>query len=169
VKSFCLLVLSLLSFSVFAEPMYKWVDETGKTHYSDQPPASDVKSLQEKNVVGGKDDGNSVSYAAQAAAKKNPVVLYSSTTCGDVCEQAKQLLSKRGIPFTEKNANDGAVAEELKKLINTLEVPVLLVGETKLRGLDESAWHSTLTAAGYPKTALKPFIPQAPAATPNNK
>lgn len=39
-KQLCLVLTAmLLSFSVHAQ-IYKWVDENGQTHYSEQPPAS---------------------------------------------------------------------------------------------------------------------------------
>lgn len=160
-----LILLSLLSLSVHAESMYRWTDENGKVHYSDQPPSGNPKSVQEKNIGSGiNSDPGQLPYGTQVAMKRSPVTLYSSTTCGDICAQAKALLTKRGIPFSEKNANDVTEAEKLKKLIGTLEVPVLIVGETKLRGLEEPAWHSALDVAGYPSTTLKPVNPQtAPA------
>jgi glutaredoxin len=167
-KSFFLLVLSLLSFSVFAEQMYKWVDETGKTHYSDQTPPATAKSIQEKNVKGGNESDAQLPYATQMASKKYPVTFYgSSTHCTEVCVKAKQLLSKRGIPFSEKDASDPAEAENLKKLIGALEVPVLVVGDNKIKGFEEGSWQSALDAAGYPKTAVKPFTPPATPKTPD--
>ena len=42
-----------------------------------------------------------------------------------------------------------------------LGIPLLFVGNTKLRGYLESDWDSALDIAGYPKTALGPVKPAA--------
>lgn len=159
-KIYYLIFLSLLSFSAYAESLYRWTDEKGKTHYSDQLPPASAKSIQEKNLGGNYIDNEQLPYATQIAVKKYPVTFYTSAShCAEVCTKAKGLLVKRGIPFTEKDATDPTEAENLKKLIGGLEVPVLLVGEIKLRGFEEANWHSTLDAAGYPRTAVKPVKP----------
>ena len=70
---------------------------------------------------------------------------------------ASALLAKRGVPFTEKNARDTAVGEELKALNGgKLEVPVVKVGSQVVRGYEEGNWNGVLDAAGYPKWAATP-------------
>ena len=61
-------------------------------------------------------------------------------------------------------STDPAAAEAVKKAVGSFVVPVLMVGESKLKGFDESTWQSTLDTAGYPRTAL-PGQPN-PRATP---
>jgi type IV secretory pathway VirB10-like protein len=41
-----LLCFGALSLAAAAEGMYKWVDENGKTHYSDSPPPDDKKATK---------------------------------------------------------------------------------------------------------------------------
>jgi glutaredoxin len=108
-------------------------------------------------------------YETQQAMKKNPVTLYTSSDCGDLCAQGRALLGKRGVPFTERNASAStADAEQVKKLIGTLEVPVLLVGERHVKGYEEGLWQAALDRAGYARTALpgQAAAMPAPAAAP---
>ena len=78
---------------------------------------------------GGQVDENQLPYATQVATKRNPVTLFSSGGCGEVCASARQLLASRGVPYSERNPQaNPADADALKKLIGVLEVPVLLVG-----------------------------------------
>jgi glutaredoxin len=105
------------------------------------------------------------------AMKKNPVTLYSAPTCGDVCANGRTLLQGRGIPYSERNAvATPSDAEELKKLIGVLEVPVLTVGANTLKGYSEDQWNSALDSAGYPRSLLPgqvpPKYPEPPAAKP---
>jgi len=100
------------------------------------------------------------------AAKNFPVTLYT-TDCGDACTKARSLLAKRGIPFSEKNAQQPDDQEELSKLLGgQLEVPVLKVGNNVVRGYEESQWHSALDIAGYPKSAGATPPPPAPKPEP---
>lgn len=143
---------------VFASPMgaaqvYRWVDADGKVHYTDQPPPPTAKNVQQKKVpVAGTSGAEDASYALRQAKKNFPVTFFV-TDCGQGCTQARQLLDKRGIPYGEKNPLQPADAEALKKVTGgKLEVPVLLIGKTVLRGFEESQWHGELDAAGYPRT-----------------
>src|SRR5215470_4470004 len=133
--------------------LYKWVDQKGEVHYTDQPPPPEAKTAERKKF--GDQAGDApVPYALQQAAKNFPVTLYSADQCGDPCSKASALLAKRGVPFTEKNVRDAAMGEELKALNGgKLEVPVMKVGSQVVRGYEEGNWNGVLDAAGYPKWA----------------
>lgn len=135
--------------------VYRWVDKDGKVHFSDAPPAADAKDVTQKQMGGGAVDESQLPYATQIAMQRNPVTLFTSNGCGDYCVQGRTLLSNRGIPFAERNAEvNPADAEALKKLIGELQVPVLVVGSSTLKGYDEGSWQSALDTAGYPRTRL---------------
>jgi glutaredoxin len=135
--------------------VYRWVDKDGKVHFSDAPPAEDAKDVKQKQMGGGGEE-SSLPYATQIAMKRNPVTFYSGNACGELCDSARNLLSSRGIPFAERNAESNpADAEALKKLTGgELRVPVLLIGQNTLKGYEESTWQSALDSAGYPRTRL---------------
>jgi len=89
------------------------------------------------------------------AMKKSPVTLFVGSDCGEPCANGRDLLAKRGVPFSERDAQGNAeAAEELKKLVGGLEVPVLVVGDIKVKGYEQGQWNSALDSAGYPKTRL---------------
>jgi glutaredoxin len=158
--------------------VYRWVDKDGKVHYSDTPPPEPQKNLTQKRVGGGfAAEATQLPYATQVAMQKSPVTLYTGADCGDPCKLGRELLAKRGIPFSERDAQGSAEdAEALKKLVGAIEVPVLTVGSAKVKGYEEGAWHSALDGAGYPRTALPgqalprppapPRRPEAPPAAP---
>lgn len=150
---------------------YKWVDEHGKVHYSDQPPPADAKKVERKKIDSNVIDTSELPYAVRQAAQKHPVTLYA-TPCGEACDKARELLKTRGVPYAEKDPQLAQVSEELQKLAGSLEVPVLQVGQsTVLKGFEPAQWHRELDAAGYPKTSTLPKkavspAPTAPAQTP---
>ena len=137
------------------QTVYKWTDKDGRTVFSDTPPPKDASGVSQKRVGGGFVDQSQLPYATQVAMKKNPVTLFIGSDCGDPCAQGRNLLSKRGIPFSERDAQGSAAdSEALKKLIGTLDVPTLVVGDNKVKGFEEGQWQSALDGAGYPRTAL---------------
>lgn len=155
---FCFLCMFMVfaAQSAQAGTMYRWVDGSGKVHYTDQPPPPDVKDVQEKKLAAPAQTGGQTPYALQAAASNFPVALYISN-CGDVCNRAREHLQKRKVPFSEKNPSEAAVAEALKQLIGSVEVPVLTVGKAApIKGFSADAWDAALDVAGYPKLAAPP-------------
>ena len=136
--------------------LYRWVDANGKVQYSDQPPPANIKNVDKIKAKGGKPDDAPMPYGLQQAVKNFPVTLFS-TECGESCTKARDLLAKRGIPYTDMDATQQAAQEELKKLINGPPVvPVLKVGRDTLKGFEAGQWNASLDAAGYPKTAVIP-------------
>lgn len=159
---FCIFCMFAV-YSAQSASLYRWVDADGKVHYTDQPPPSSAKKIEEKTMGSRPADDSQLPYAARLAAKNFPVTLYNSG-CGEPCTKAREHLAKRGVPFSEKDAGRPEVQEELKNLIGTPEVPVLLIGKViKLKGYEAGAWNAALDEAGYPKSA--PPKPKAPATT----
>ena len=91
----------------------------------------------------------------QQAMKNFPVTVYVVNECGESCKSAVAYLSRRGIPFTQKDGHQDA--EGLKALTGgSMVVPVATVGATVLRGYEEGTWKGTLDAAGYPSAPVAP-------------
>lgn len=144
-----------------AADVYRWVDKDGRVVYSDIPPPPGAKNPELRKLDRNAVEVDKTSFATREAVKKTPVTLYANN-CGEPCDKARQLLAKRGIPFSSKNPESSqADADALKKLIGALEVPVLLVGSNPLKGFEAGSWEAALDSAGYPKTAA--ITPQAAA------
>lgn len=148
--------------------LYRWVDKDGKVHFTDSPPPDDAANVQQKRYGSGYVEEGQLPYATQMAMKRYPVSVFTSNGCGDLCTQGRALLTSRGIPYTERNAEaNPADAEALKGLIGALQVPLLVVGDKTVRGFDEGNWNAALDAAGYPRTKLPGQIsPRQPAPEP---
>jgi len=134
--------------------VYKWTDKDGKVHFSDSLPEADVNASQKQMGGGGPDNAN-LPYPTQLAAQRYPVTLYTTANCGDYCASARNLLEKRGIPYTERDPQRSATdGDALKKLVGGLSVPVLVVGDNPINGYQEDMWNSALDSAGYLRTRL---------------
>ncbi|HEY2630108.1 MAG TPA: glutaredoxin family protein, partial [Usitatibacter sp.] len=134
--------------------VYKWTDKDGKVHFSDSLPEADVNASQ-KQMGGGGPDNASLPYATQVAAQRHPVTLYANAGCGESCVSGRNLLESRGVPYTERDPQQSAAdGEALKKLVGSLFVPVLVVGDAATKGYQEDQWNAALDSAGYPRTRL---------------
>ena len=147
-----LAVALVLSTTTNAQEIFRWVDKDGKVHYGDSlPPPTEVKSSQSKKINDSVIEQEDVPYGVSIAMKNNPVTLYANN-CGEACTNAKALLTKRGIPFADKNPeSDTAAATALKALVGALQVPTIAIGPNNLSGFDEEGWNAALNAAGYPR------------------
>lgn len=156
--------------SAHAAQLYRWVDGKGNVEWRDTPPPTNAKKVEERRVSGNVIEAGD-SFAVTQAAKNHPVTFWSSSDCGKACEGARAHLSRRGVPFTDKEVKSDI--EGFKKVSPASEVPVLQVGAITLKGYLESEWDSTLDNAGYPRTIVarpKPAAkPAAPAAAPASK
>ena len=144
--------------------VYKWVDASGKTHFSDQPPPATAKPAQIK-AGGGDSGGVSLPYALATAVRNYPVVLYTATPCAG-CDQGRSLLKARGIPFTEKTVTTEADLDKLKEAGGNGSLPFLTVGKAKSIGFQTEDWTSMLNVALYPATKILPASYQYATAQP---
>jgi glutaredoxin 3 len=81
------------------------------------------------------------------------VVVYTTPTCA-YCHQAKQFLSRQGIPFVEKNvAADRQAASEMVRISGQQGVPVITVDKQVVIGFDQPRLRQLLQQAsrGGPK------------------
>ena len=164
----------LLATAANSQQVFRWVDKDGKVHYGDMlPPPAEVKSVQTKKLADSVIEQDDVPFAVEQAMKKNPVTLYANN-CGELCANAKALLSKRGIRYAEKNPEaDPAAGAALKQTPGGLQVPTIMIGAVSIAGFDEEGWNSALTNAGYPRNnpnlrqnSTKAGPKAAPPATP---
>jgi hypothetical protein len=149
-----LIALAALSGAVAAQTAYRWVDEQGKVHYSDQPPPPSARQAEEKHLSAGRPDAVPA-YAVSKAAADFPVTLYTAETCAEPCAQARALLAGRGIPYVERIVKTEEDAAGYRRVFGAPdEVPAATVGRRPLRGFEAGAWHVALDEAGYPRTPL---------------
>lgn len=156
--------LSIMPSGVQAGELFRWVDKAGRVHYSDVPPAdaTDVERIKPSSEPPAQDED--LPYETRRAMENFPVTLYVGNGCGEACELARSLLTKRGIPFSEKLLKYKEDVEAFKELSGFDGVPALAVGKTFLRGFQTSQWNSELDIAGYPKTA--PYRASSTPSTP---
>jgi glutaredoxin len=144
--------LAVMPSGVQAGELFRWVDKAGKMNYGDVPPA-DATDVERIKLASEPAQNEYLPYETRRAQENFPVTLYVGNGCAEACDMARALLTKRGIPFSEKLLKYKEDVEAFKKLSGFDGVPALSVGKSFLRGFQAEQWHSELDTAGYPKTA----------------
>lgn len=163
-----LLSLAVLASSADAQTLYRWVDKNGKVTYSDQPPPKEIKQVEQPRLRASTIETSGLGYEAQKAAQNFPVTLYTTPECVSECASARDLLTRRGIPFSENRVVTTQDGDKFKKALGTdkLLFPAMIMGSQKQIGFEADLWHGLLDTAGYPPTAIPqatPAVPSAPA------
>lgn len=159
-------ILALLAAGAAHAQLYKWVGPDGKVTYSDVPPPKTAAKVEQKNIgASGAPSTAGLPYELAQAAKNYPVTLYTGDKC-DPCNDGRNYLKQRGIPFSEKTVTSNDDILRLKQLTGESRLPVLTIGGDKQSGFEAGAWGSALTSAGYPQTSQLPKNWQQPAAEP---
>jgi len=142
---------------------YKVVGPDGKITYTDKPPtASQIKAPANSPAV--TPGANGVPYETRQAMTKYPVTLYTTKKCS-ACDNARQALKRRGVPFNEFTVNDDTDFAAYRSRFNATTFPGISVGSKNLAGFSPSDLSGYLDAAGYPaQTQLTGY--SWPAATP---
>jgi len=133
--------------------MYKWVDAKGVVHYTDTPPPD--KKAAEVKASGGAATEAALPYELAAAVRTAPVTLYTASSC-NACDMGRKLLQTRGIPFSEKTVASDDDLARLKEAGSDGQLPLLLVGRSKLVGFEAGAWNGALSNAAYPAQRMLP-------------
>jgi len=142
-----------------AQP-YRWVDKDGVVRYTDTPPPASAKDVRKLDAAAPKAAEPQQSFQLGRLQKDFPVTLYTAPNCKEGCDQAREALNKRGIPFREVQVWDKATNEELQAASGKREVPTLLVGRTAQVGFQAEAFDSLLDSAGYPRAGILPPLSQ---------
>ncbi|MBS0356881.1 MAG: DUF4124 domain-containing protein [Proteobacteria bacterium] len=146
------LLLLAAALPAAAQNAYRWVDEKGRVQYSDQPPPQSVKKFDERKLQANRAAaGPQLPYATRKAAADFPVTLYVGKDCDQACDNARALLNKRGVPFSETLIQTEAELAAFKSRFGKEPfVPSMTVGRELEAGFAEAAWNGALDRAGYP-------------------
>jgi len=145
----CAAALSLLLTGVSAHgEIYKWTDEQGQVHFSDQAPETGAAEAIGGQLIMNAYQGSDVSRSdfldrreaqrREKAGRQRPaVVMYSTVWCG-VCRRAKQYFQANKIPFSEYDVETSAKGKADFTRLKGQGVPIILVGKQRMNGFDQT-------------------------------
>lgn len=142
-----------------AAALFKVVNPDGTVTYTDRPPQvvsnTRVTNLARPGSPTVTEPEAPLPPELRQAVQRHPVTLYSTTECSP-CESGRQLLTTRGIPFSEKRVLSEEHAQAFERLFGTRTLPMLTVGAQPLKGFSDVEWAAYLDAAGYPRQSRLP-------------
>lgn len=134
-----------LSGNGFAE-VYKWVNDTGRVHYRDEPSATQkFKRLAGENItrydtVTFKNVLESSGATKHSSRSTNgKVFIYSSAWCG-YCKQARKYFKSKGIAFIEYDIEKNVRTKQDYDALGGKGVPVILVGRKRMNGFSRQGF-----------------------------
>ncbi len=137
--------LILLTASVSAAELYKWVDDKGNTHYTDSPPPS---SASEQNIeqlpgINGYAAAETEPRAAgnNAALTMPEVIMYATPWCG-YCKKARRYFQQNNIAFREYDIESSSSAHRRFKQLGGNGVPLIVIGKKKISGFSVARFES---------------------------
>jgi glutaredoxin len=128
---FVVLGLSLFTPNGYAD-IYRWVDASGKVHFSDEKPHStETEKVQvEVNSI----EGFEVTAADYLTARaRRQVVMYSTAWCG-YCRKARQYFRAKDILFTEYDVETTRKGRRDYAKLKGTGVPIIFVGNQRMQG-----------------------------------
>jgi glutaredoxin len=144
---FAVALLALgVSFAAAAASVYKWKDDAGRVHYSNEPPPENVDTQKVRLVI--PSFGGPAEVTGVAVPAGRSVVLYGTTHCR-YCQAARNYLRERGIPFTDFDVESSAAGREGFRALGGRGVPIILVGNMRMDGFNAGELARMLATAGY--------------------
>lgn len=134
-KALVIVTLGICSLSLGVSAnaqLYKWVDENGRVHYSDQKQ----EGVQLQDVKGTVNSYEAVSYDESLFTHADKVVIYTRPTCG-YCNKAKAFFARNGIRYKEYKIESSTLAKKKYARLNATGVPVIFVGKKRMNGFSE--------------------------------
>ncbi|MBQ0712932.1 MAG: DUF4124 domain-containing protein [Porticoccus sp.] len=128
-----------LLMSIAHGEIYKWIDESGKTHFSDEKPDKGPSEQVEVQV----NSIDTVSISASDflegresrldAKMRRQVVMYSAVWCG-YCKKARRYFQQQGIPFKEFDIETSRKGKRDYAKLNGTGVPIIFVSQKRMQG-----------------------------------
>ncbi|WP_370279468.1 glutaredoxin domain-containing protein [Pontibacterium sp.] len=133
-RCFITLLITMTSSSGLAET-YRWQDEDGIMHISEQPPANKPY------------EGGTITSYEDPAYLNNPlgaqgsgeVIMYSTQWC-PYCQKARRYFKRNKIPFREYDVETTSKGRRDFKTLRARGVPVILIGHKRMNGFSEKSF-----------------------------
>ena len=134
----------ILAFASQAE-IHRYVDENGKVHFTDRPPA-DVKSSVVEVKVNVYESPEIVPFVYEPSNEnkttgRRKVVMYSTSWCG-YCKKARQYFKANNIKFKEYDIEKSKKAKRDYDKLGGRGVPIILVDKQRMNGFSQPMFES---------------------------
>lgn len=139
-----------------AAQVYKWTGPDGRTHYGDSPP-EDAKKQELR--IGVQSFGGPAQVDVWTQILKRPpavdtskagsasITLYSTSWCPH-CKRAKAYFARKAIAYREVDIEASESGRREFQAFGGNGVPLIIMGERRMRGFSDAAMDRLLASAG---------------------
>lgn len=165
------LLMGLASVGAQAQNVYRILGPDGKVTFSDRPPAETTAPPARSPAAPAAATASPAAangvlpYELRQVANRYPVTIYTGNDCAP-CGSLRNLLTSRGVPYTERTVTSNEDIAALQRLSGSTSLPFGTIGGQQLVGFSDAEWIQYLDAAGYPKQSQLPSNYRQPAPTP---
>ncbi|HBC55859.1 MAG TPA: glutaredoxin family protein [Gammaproteobacteria bacterium] len=131
---FILIALTLSPCQIKAE-IYKWVDDKGNVHFSDQRPRS--PNAEQVKLKINTYQGVTVDNSIKDVGPK--IIMYATDWCG-YCKKARKYFKKNNITYTEYDIEKDSKAQKRFKKLGGKGLPLILIGDKKMSGFNQESF-----------------------------
>jgi len=131
-----IILLFLLVACVVDAKIYKWIDKSGVTHFSDSKPENlMVEEIEIKSftTVSFEQSPEAIEYKPLKRVKNRIVKIYTTQRCG-YCKKAKNYFKSKNIRYIEYDIDVNKTARKKYDKMGAKGVPVILVGNRRMNG-----------------------------------
>lgn len=165
------LLMALVSVGAQAQNVYRILGPDGKVTFSDRPPAETTApparsaATPAAATASPSAANGALPYELRQVANRFPVTIYTGNDCAP-CGSLRNLLTSRGVPYTERTVTSNEDIAALQRLSGSTSLPFGTIGGQQLVGFSDAEWIQYLDAAGYPKQSQLPSNYRQPAPAP---
>lgn len=165
------LLMALVSVGAQAQNVYRILGPDGKVTFSDRPPAETTApparsaATPAAATASPSAANGALPYELRQVANRFPVTIYTGNDCAP-CGSLRNLLTSRGVPYTERTVASNEDIAALQRLSGSTSLPFGTIGGQQLVGFSDAEWIQYLDAAGYPKQSQLPSNYRQPAPAP---
>jgi glutaredoxin len=154
-RAFLALACLAMAATPAAAQVYKWTGPDGRVHYGDTPPVGEKKQELRIGVqsFGGPaevDTWTRVLKRAPAVGTSVPpgsaITMFSTSWCPH-CKRAKAYFGRKGVAFREVDIEASDAGRREFEAYGGKGVPLILVGEHRMRGFDPGAMDRLLASS----------------------
>jgi glutaredoxin len=139
---FTILICSSIQ-TVFADQLYKWVDQQGNVTYQSSPPPDGAMNVEKSALT------SEPVADEDEAGETLPIKYYTKPDC-PACDQARTYFEEVGVATAEVDISENtSEADKMKKQLGHNDVPTILVGNKSITGFQKKMMDRILTSAGY--------------------
>jgi len=150
-----ILAVAALASAPAGAQVFKWTGPDGRTHYGDRPPGDAKK---EELRIGVQSFGGPAQVDTWAQVLKRPpavdtsksrasaVTMFSTSWCPH-CKRAKAYFAQKGVSYREVDIEASDAGRREFAGYGGSGVPLIIVGEQRMRGFDAGAMDRLLASA----------------------